>query len=366
MNALIESAKPIRRVRAVRVKATKPRTKPGASDVPSPEQITQIGLGFWASKTLLTAAELGLFTLLAHGPLDAETLRTRLGLHPRSALDFFDALVALQMLERRNGRYSNTAATDYYLDRNKPTYVGGILEMCSTRLYAHWGSFTEALRTGLPQNEGKHGGEDFFASLYSTPKKLESFLKGMTGISLSAAKAIAEKFPWQDYETFADVGAAEGAVPVQLALAHPHLRGFGFDLAAVQPIFERYVKANRVADRVRFQTGDFFKNELPQVDVLIMGHILHDWNLEQKKVLIQKACDALPKGGALIVYEALIDDDRSENAFGLLMSLNMLIETPGGFDYTGADCRKWMRAAGFRNVRVEHLTGPDSMVVGIK
>jgi hypothetical protein len=97
-----------------------------------------------------------------------------------------------------------------------------------------------------------------------------------------------------------------------------------------------------------------------------MGHILHDWNLQEKKILIRKAFDAIPVGGALIVYDSIIDDDRSKNAFGLMMSLNMLIETPGGFDYSGADCTGWMKEAGFRETRVEHLLGPDWMVVGIK
>ena len=100
--------------------------------------------------------------------------------------------------------------------------------------------------------------------------------------------------------------------------------------------------------------------------MVLRGHILHDWDLETKRILVGKAYDAIPKGGAFIVYESIIDDDRSKNAFGLMMSLNMLIETRGGFDYTGADCQGWMRDAGFRETRVEHLTGPDSMVVGIK
>ena len=333
---------------------------------PSIERIMQIGLGFWGSKALLSATELGLFTELARGPLDADRLRERLGLHPRSVLDFLDALVALGFLERHDGKYSNTPETDHYLDRNKPSYAGGILEMCSRRLYSFWGSFTEALRTGLQQNESKNNGKDFFADMYKTPEKLEGFLKGMTGISLPAAKAIAEKFPWNDYNSFADIGAAQGAVPVELAAAHPHLKGIGYDLAVVKPIFEKFIQARGVAERVRFEAGDFFKDPLPKAEVFIMGHILHDWNLEQKKTLIRKAYEALPSGGAFIVYEALIDDDRRKNAFGLLMSLNMLIETPGGFDYTGADCQGWMREAGFRETRVEHLVGPDSMVIGIK
>jgi hypothetical protein len=343
---------------------TGPRTSD--SNTPSPQRIMELGFGFMGSKTLLSATELGLFTVLANGPLDGESLRLKLGLHSRSAADFFDTLVSLGLLDRQDGRYCNTAESDFYLDRNKPSYAGGILEMCSVRLYSFWGSFTEALRTGVQQNEAKYNAKDFFGELYKTPEKLEGFLKGMTGLSLPAAKAIAEKFPWADYKTFADVGAAQGAVPVELALAHSHLKGVGYDLTVVKPIFEKYIQSRGVSDRVRFESGDFFKDRLPNVEVIIMGHILHDWNLEQKKTLIRKTYEALPKGGAFIVYEALIDDDRCENAMGLLMSLNMLIETPGGFDYTGADCQGWMREAGFRETRVEHLVGPDSMVIGIK
>lgn len=325
----------------------------------------RIGTGFWASKVLLSAVELGLFTELAKGPLDAEALRQRLGLHPRGLLDFLDALVALGLLERREGLYANTPDTGLFLDRGKPSYVGGLLEMANARLYSSWGSLTDALRTGLQQNEAKTGG-DPFVELYSSPASLENFLRAMTGASLGAAMALAKKFPWKNYQSFVDVGVAQGAVPVEVALAHPHLRGIGYDLPVVRPVFEKYAVARGVADRVTFHPGDFFKNPLPDADVIIMGHILHDWNLEQKRMLVRKAYEALPPGGAFIVYEALIDDDRSKNAFGLLMSLNMLIETPGGFDYTGADCCGWMREAGFRETRVEHLVGPDSMVVGIK
>jgi hypothetical protein len=359
MNTTLEKNDPLQKPTSRNRHASDSRT-------PSPEHIMQLGFGFMGSKTLLSATELGLFTILSNGPLDGESLRLKLGLHPRSASDFFDTLVALGLLDRRDGEYFNTPETDFYLDRNKPSYAGGILEMCSVRLYSYWGSFTEALRTGLQQNESKNNGKDFFADLYRTPEKLEGFLKGMTGLSLPAAKAIAEKFPWNDYNSFADVGAAQGAVPVELAQAHPHLKGIGYDLPVVRPIFEKYIQSRGVADRVQFQEGDFFKNAMPKADVLIMGHILHDWNLEQKKTLIRKVYEALPSGGAFIVYEALLDDDRRENAMGLLMSLNMLIETPGGFDYTGADCQGWMREAGFRETRVEHLVGPDSMVIGIK
>jgi precorrin-6B methylase 2 len=331
-----------------------------------PDQIMQLGLGFWASKTLLSAVELELFTELAKGQRSAEDIGKRFNLHPRGLRDFLDALVALRMLDRdAQGNYSNTPESETFLDKAKPSYIGGMLEMGNLRLYPFWGSLTEALRTGQPQNEAKSGG-NFFEALYADPERLENFLSAMTGLSLGAARAIAQKFPWDKYQTFIDVGGAQGGVPVEIALAHPHLKGGSFDMPATGPVFERYVAKHGLANRLRFYPGDFFNDKLPSADVLVMGHILHDWDLDEKRMLLSKAFEALPDGGALIVFEALIDDERRENAFGLLMSLNMLIETPGGFDYTGADCSQWMREAGFRETKVEHLIGPDSMVIGIK
>lgn len=337
-----------------------------AAAQPTPEQILQVGLGFWASKTLLSAVELELFTELARHPLPLAELQSRLGLHPRSARDFFDALVSMGFLEREGQTYRNAPATDLYLDKHKSTYVGGVLEMCNHRLYPFWAHLTEALRTGRPQNEARDGSMPIFEALYADPARLKQFLCAMTGISNGANRAIARLFPWSKYRTFADVGTAQGDLAVQIAAHNQHLQGIGFDLPEVAPIFEEYASANGVANRLRFQPGDFSNDALPKVDVITMGHILHDWNLETKKMLIAKAYEALPQGGALIVYEAIIDDERRKNTFGLLMSLNMLIETPGGFDYTGADCSAWMKTAGFRETRVEHLLGPDSMVVATK
>jgi O-methyltransferase domain/Dimerisation domain len=332
----------------------------------TPAAIIQLGTAFWGSKTLLSAVELGVFSELAGaGALDGEALRARLGLHPRSARDFFDALVALGMLERVDGRYTNTPETELFLDRAKPSYMGGILEMMNARHYGYWGSLTEALRTGLPQNEPKNG-ENTFEALYADPAKLTQFARAMSGISAAIAPAIAAKFPWEDYRSVIDIGCAEGALLVQIALAHEHITGGGFDLAPLGPIFDAYVAGFGLGERLSFTVGDFFIDALPPADVLVMGHVLHHWSLAEKLLLLRKAYDALPQGGALIVYGAIIDDERRNNVFGLLMSLNMLIRTSGGFDYTGAQCRAWMEETGFRESYVEHLAGPDSMVVGIK
>jgi hypothetical protein len=336
------------------------------TDQLTPERILQTGLACWPAKTLLSAIELGLFSALASGPQRGDSLAGQLGLHPRSYRDFLDALVALGFLTRTGDTYGNTPETDLFLDRRKPSYIGGILEMANHRLYPFWGNLTEALRTGQPQNEVKAGGPGLFSTLYAEPARLKEFLAAMTGISHAANMAIARAFPWKDYGTFADVGTAQGDLAAQVAIANPHLRGTGFDLPEVAPIFEEYVAAVGVADRLTFTKGDFFNDPLPKADVIMMGHILHDWDLPTKKMLVRKAYDALPPGGGFIVYEAIIDNDRRKNAFGLMMSLNMLIETPGGFDYTAADCEEWMKGAGFASTRAEPLVGPDSMVIGIK
>jgi len=325
----------------------------------------KLSLGFMASKALLSAVELGVFSLLAQGPADRPTLTAKLGLHPRGARDFLDTLVALDMLDRQDGIYRNTPETDLYLDRTKPSYVGGLVEMANARLYGFWGSLSEALRTGELQNEAKHG-EDMFGALYADPDRLRGFLEAMSGLSAGSARGIAAKFDWSTRKTFVDVGTAQGVVPAALAQAHPHLRGIGFDLPQVKPVFQAFVARQGLADRVTFQAGNFFTDPLPRADVIIMGHILHDWDLDQKRMLLRKAHEALPPGGALIIFDAMIDDDRRENVASLLISLNMLIETKGGFDYTGADCRQWLREAGFARSHVEPLAGLDCMAVAIK
>jgi hypothetical protein len=344
----------------------RPASGDAQATAPTPDAILHLGFGFWASKTLLSAIELGLFSELAKaGELRAEALRERLGLHPRSARDFFDALVALGLLERDDGLYRNTPATELFLDLSKPTYIGAILEMANARLYEFWGSLTEGLRTGEPQNEIKSGG-DFYEALYSDPDKLRGFAKAMTAVSAGSARAIAELFPWERYRTVIDIGCAEGGVPVQIALAHEHLTGGGFDLPPLGPFFADYVADAGLSDRLRFYAGDYFVDDLPEADVLILGHTLHNWSAEANRLLLEKAYAALPRGGALIAYEPIIDDERRENVFGLLMSLNMLIETPEGRDATGAEIKQWLSEVGFRETHVQRLVGPNSMAVGIK
>jgi hypothetical protein len=330
----------------------------------------EVGLAFWPAKVLLSAIELGLFTELGARSMTGRELQHVLRLHPRANPDFFDTLVALRFLERDGdgpeARYRNTEETALFLDRNSPQFMGGFLEMANARLYRFWGDLTEGLRTGGPLNEIKHTGASMFAELYSRPERLEQFMDAMSGISAANFQAFAEKFDFSRYRTVCDVGGATGQLSMLVAQRHPHLRCTSADLPAAALIAERKIAAAGLADRVCARSIDFFSEPLPKADVITMGMILHDWNLEKKMYLVRAAYDALPPGGAFVVIENLIDDARRENAFGLLMSLNMLVEFGDAYDFTAADFFGWCREAGFSRTEVIPVAGPASAGVAYK
>jgi hypothetical protein len=345
------------------------RSEAAASTAPieavTPNRILNVSYAFWRTKALLSAVELNLFTVLAEGPLDLPGLIARLGLHGRGARDFFDALVTLGFLRRDTaGNYSNAPDAALFLDCRKSTYIGGLLEHLNARHYQNWAFLTQALLSGLPQSGALATGS--YQGLYADAESLTVFLNGMTAGSLNAAKAIAAKFPWHLYKTVVDIGTAQGCVPVEIASAHQHLTGGGFDLPQVEPLFKTYVQKHGLTERMKFFGGDFLANPLPEADVLVMGRILHNWDLPTRELLLRKAYQALTWGGALIVYDPLIDVSRSEDPHGLLSSLNMLIETSAGSEYTGAECSDWMQRAGFSEIRIESLDDLHSAVMGTK
>lgn len=336
----------------------------------SPARIMETGLGFWASKILLTAVKLDLFSFLSGSDKTAAEISAALPLHPRGLYDFLDTLVALKFLNRegmgKTASYSNTAETSLFLDKAKPSYVGGILIMANDRLYPFWNNLGDALKTGEPQNEVKHGNKAVFEELYADEQRLEGFVEAMGGIQTGNFIAFASRFEFFRYRIHCDIGGAGGNLSEQVVKHNPHMQSISFDLAPVAPIAKRNLDAMNVSDKVSVVSGNFFTDSFPAADVITMGNILHDWDLKTKKMLIRKAFDALPEGGALAVIENVIDDERKENAFGLMMSLNMLIETDGGFDYTAAEFEDWTREAGFTSTQVMHLEGPASALIAYK
>ncbi|HMB94387.1 MAG TPA: methyltransferase [Rhodothermales bacterium] len=340
------------------------------SAAPTPDRIMQTATAFWASKVLLTAVEFDLFSTIGDGAMTADELGEALGIHPRGRYDFFDALVALGFLKRDGdgpeGRYRNTPSTAAFLDKSSPSYIGGMPEMLNARLFGFWNHLGEALKTGQPQNEIKLHGKPIFEELYAEEAQLGQFLEAMTGFQAANFQLLAERFDFSRYQTLTDAGGALGLLSRILGTRHSHMTFTTFDLPPVAPHAQQHIASAGMEDRVTVVSGDFFEDDLPRADVVTMGNILHDWNLEKKKHLIGKAYAALPEGGAFIAIENLIDDARRENAFGLLMSLNMLIEFGDAFDYTFADFQSWGKEAGFARFEKLPLAGPTSAAVAYK
>jgi hypothetical protein len=343
------------------------------SNQPSPETIMKIGTGFWASKILLAAVNFKLFTHLAEKKtMSAAQIKAMLNLKctERNVYDFLDALTGFGFLNRagllESAQYSNSMDTDLFLDKNKPSYLGGILEMMNNRLYRFWGNLEEGLLTGLPQNEVKDGTESMFVELYKVPERLREFINAMSGIQMGNFMAFAQKFDFSKYKTLTDAGGASGLLSLMVAKHQPHMTCTSFDLPAVEPIANGTIQHFQLADRVKTANGDFFSDPIPKADIVVMGNILQDWDEEKKIMLMKKAYDAIPVGGVFVAIENVIDDERKQNVFGMMMSLNMLIETGKGFDYTFSDFNVWAKITGFKSTSFVPLTGPASAAIAYK
>jgi predicted O-methyltransferase YrrM len=338
----------------------------------TPENIMKIGTGFWPSKILLSAVKFQLFTLLAERKsMSAKEIKSHFDFQctDRNVFDYLDSLTAFGFLKRdgllETARYSNQDDTDLFLDKNKPSYIGGMLEMLNNRLFGFWGNLEEGLMTGKPQNEAKSGG-DLFAAIYSSTDKLREFTRAMGSIQMGNFMAFAQAFDFSNAKTLVDIGGSGAMLSLMVAKHQQHMNCVTWDLPAIAPIANENIQKFQLQDRVTVGSGDFFADSLPSADILVMGNILHDWDEETKLMLMKKAYDALPSGGIFVAIENIIDDDRSKNPFGLMMSINMLIETGKGFDYTFADFNTWANAVGFKSTKIMPLAGPASAVIAIK
>ncbi|NOT45065.1 MAG: methyltransferase domain-containing protein [Acidobacteria bacterium] len=336
----------------------------------TPLRITQTGLAFWQAKCLLSAIELGVFTALGAGAKTRAALGDELGVHATALPDFLDGLVAMGFLEREGqgalAEYRNGAEARQFLDRGSDEYMAGYLEMANSRLYPFWAGLTDTLRTGRPQNEVGHSGTRYFDALYQDEQRLDQYLQAMAGMSRGNFRALAERFDFSPFRTMADIGGASGELAVVVARRYPGVRCVTADLAPVQPLAARRVAEAGLSDRVEAVVCDMFIDPFPEADILTMGMVLHNWSPDAQQALVRKAYETLPPGGAFIVIEHLIDDERRENLFGLMMSLNMLVACGNAADFTGADLTGWMRQAGFREARVIPLLGPCSAGIAWK
>jgi len=334
-----------------------------------PSGILDTSFGFLRSKLLMAGVEFNLFSYLSSGPKSGPEIQKALGLHHRSLYDFLDSLTSLGFIQRtgllESAQYSNSVESDTFLVKDKPNYLGGFINMANHRLYQYFGRLETGLKTGQPQNEIRDGEPNLFDVLYADNAKLEEFLHAMKSIQTISFAGLAEKFPFSRYQTLCDAGGADGALSLAVAQRHPHIKCISLDLPQVEPITRLFVQSMDLSDRVEVRSGDFFKS-IPSVDIITFGNILHDWNEEEKLLLLKNAYDSLTDNGVVIIIELLIDDDRRKNAFSLLTSLLMLIETPGGFNFSMKDFDGWAKKVGFKKTELIPLQGLSSALVSYK
>ncbi|MFD8483828.1 methyltransferase [Kitasatospora sp. NPDC059673] len=326
-----------------------------ASD--SPQELIDLANRFAEAQGLLAAMELGVFTELHERPADAAELCERLGLVPRPATDFLHLLVTLGLLEVEDGRFVNSGAAERFLVAGQAGYLGSSLGYYSRLMYPSWSGVAASLRGGAggaagvdgkPRGDGWTSG--FYSSVADDEETLSDFLDGLDSYNSVPGDLLADALDWSRYRTVLDVGGARGNHVAHIAQAAPHLRVGVFDLPQLGPFFDRLMAGAGLAERARFHGGDFFADPLPVADVVIFGDVLHNWSPETRRMLIGKAAQAVRPGGAVLVFDRMMDDRRSDRA-KLIASLSMYLATQGGgSEYLESECRDYLADAGFVDV----------------
>ncbi|MBI4337928.1 MAG: methyltransferase domain-containing protein [Chloroflexi bacterium] len=338
------------------------------NELPSPDRIQEMMQGFWVSRALFTGVELGVFDQLSHSPASAEVLAYRLRLHPRALERLLNALVALGLLSKEQGRYRNAPEAEAYLVKDRPTYIGGQVEHLASLHWRLWEHLPDAVKNNAPQVRHVLGpGFDILQNLYADPQRLRAFVQGMHNLTMPAAHEIMDNFDCSPFRCLMDVGGGSGALGIAAVKRHPHLKAIVLELPAVCPIAQDYIAQQGVGDRVRVQAGDFFKGEtLPrEADVIALGWVLHDWPPRQAQAILANCYEALQPGGAILVCEKLLDEDKTGPPITALMNLHALVST-GGEEHTASEYQAWMVEAGFHNMEVRRLTGNRDIVIGWK
>jgi hypothetical protein len=328
-----------------------------APDTSTPAGILRLGNAFCDAQALLTATELDLFSCLHGGPATEEEIRQRLGLHGRGLGDLLALLTALGLLERdEDGSYGNAAGADRYLVRGSDNYIGGFLIRAKRNLYPAWGNLDEALRTGSKQSAGD------FAEVTRRPELLKQFIGMMDALTQQLAPELSKAIDWSVYGSVLDVGGCRGNLAGHLVKAHPHLTGKVFDLPAMRPHFDEHIAGMGLTGALTFHGGDFFRDGLPSADVVVLGHVLHDWDRQQRAELIGKTFAAVNPGGLLLVYDRMLSEGPGlvEN---LVISLDMLLVTDGGSEYPAEEIHEHARAAGFDSTSQQSLSDYDTLVI---
>ena len=330
----------------------------GLGTATTAQPLLQMAADFYRWRTVLFAIELDLFTVLGAAPATENEVRERFGLDERGTGHFLDALVAVDLLTRTGDRYTTTALSAEFMDSGKASYLGRFLNLADDR----WARVGDGLRTGEPQN-GTRNVSSMFTEQHRDLAAWRAYYGGMDALNGPSGVALAHAFDWSSVKRVTDIGGARGNLSANLVKEHPHLQATVFDLPPVREVFTEHITELGLTDQVKFRGGDFFNDPLPESDVVVFGHVLHDWGVPERKVLARKAFEAVAPGGYALVYDTMINSDRPDNANPLVVSINMMLCTPGGSEYTPEEGARWFTDAGFATVTWTPLINDDTLLI---
>jgi len=330
----------------------------------------QLATAFWAFKTLSTAVDMSLFTHFSTSPMSARETADWFNIEERPAEMLLTGCASLGLLEKdpQTGRYCNSPLSETFLSRNARYYFGGFVTMLNQRLYAGWDKLPDAMRTNKPTTWDPSKQKSLFEG--ADPAMMSTFWQAMHSISTFTARALGEAMDFSPFRNVLDVGGGSGAFDIELCRRYPHLQSAVYDLPFVTEIAAKNIAEAGLGQRIATHAGDFFRDaEFPAGhDVILLSMIMHDWSEADNRAILKKCFAALPAGGAIVISELLVNDEKTGPPPAALMSLNMLIETVGGRNYTPSEYTEWLNDTGFRDIRVIwfEAAGANGVVVGHK
>lgn len=333
---------------------------------PDPSLVLDLLEAFRRSKTMFAAVSLGVFDALAVRSQDLSSLARQLECDPDALERLLDACLGLGLLQRDGANYANTPIAAAYLVSSSPQRLTGYIQYSNDVMWTLWKHLEDAVREGTHRWNQAYGWDGpIFAHFFRTEEAKREFLLGMHGFGVISSPHVVSAFDLSGYRCLVDLGGATGHLATAACQRYPQLRAIVFDLPDAVPLASEMVAATPVADRVRVEGGDFFVDPLPAGDLYALGRILHDWSADKILRLLSRIYASLPAGGALLIAEKLLVDDKSGPRWAQMQSLNMLTCTEGK-ERTLGEYEELLRQVGFRTVRGVRTPAPLDAVLAEK
>lgn len=333
---------------------------------PDPAVVLDLLEAFRRSKTMFAAVKLGVFDALAGEPKALTALAVELKASADGLERLLDACVGLALLTRDGAGYANTPAAEAYLCSRSPRRLTGYLNYSNDVMWKLWEHLDDAVREGTHRWQQVYGWDGpIFQNFFRDEAAKREFLLGMHGFGMICSPQIVAAFDLGRFRRLCDLGGATGHLAVAACERYPNLRAVVFDLPEAVPLAKEMIAQTPVAARIEVQGGDFFSDPLPPADLYALGRIVHDWSEAKALALLQRIHATLPAGGALLIAEKVLDDDKLGPRWAQMQSLNMLTCTEGK-ERTLGEYRALLEQAGFSKVEGHRTTAPLDAVLATK